>query len=204
MNEKKEVVEKPKKTVKQEFFSLIQFTIIVLMVIIPIRLFIAQPFVVNGDSMYPSLKNGDYLIVDEITYKTQDVERGDVVVFRFPDPNQKRFLIKRIIGLPNETVTISGNQVTITKMDGSTVELDEEYIKNNFSSYGTWELGEQEYFVMGDNRNASSDSRSWGLLGEDKIVGKTFLRLFPLSKITTHPAEYQAEEIEIDLIDPSE
>ena len=199
MNKNITLKEKSKKTIKQEFFSLVRFTLITLAVIIPIRLFIAQPFVVNGESMVPSLQNGDYLIVDEITYKTKDVQRGDVIVFRFPKSDTKRFLIKRVIGLPGEMVSISGNKVTVTKTDGSLIQLDETYTNGEFSSYGTWELADEEYFVMGDNRGASSDSRSWGVLEKEYIVGKTFLRLFPLSEISTYPAEHHATDIEISI-----
>lgn len=195
---------KNKKSVRQEFFSLVRFTLVTLAIIIPIRIFIAQPFVVNGDSMYPSLENGDYLIVDEITYKTQDIQRGDVVVFRFPNSDQKRFLIKRVIGLPGEMVAISGDKVTITKEDGSIIQIKEDYINAGFSSYGTWDLDDEEYFVMGDNRGASSDSRSWGVLDKKYIVGKTFFRLFPLSEMTAYPAEHQPEDIEILIQQPNE
>jgi|AntAceMinimDraft_13_1070369.scaffolds.fasta_scaffold06816_4 signal peptidase I len=185
------------KTWKQDFIELVKFVAIVLVIIIPIRIFIAQPFIVNGDSMVPTLTNGDYLIVDEISYTLGNtIQRGDVVVFRFPDDNN-RFLIKRIIGLPEENVTISGDTITITKADSTEiVQLNETYLNGPFSSYGTWELGPEDYFVMGDNRRESSDSRSWGLLKKDLIIGKTFLRLFPISQVQYQPGEYQPEEIE--------
>ena len=180
---------------KNEFLELLRFTVITLLIVIPIRMFIAQPFIVNGESMLPTFHNGDYLIIDEVTYRTTEPERGEVVVFRFPDDN-KRFLIKRIIALPGEQISISGDNINIKDVDGNRVELDESYITNEFSSYGTWQLGEDEYFVMGDNRNASSDSRSWGLLNKDRIVGKTFLRLFPFSGISLRPGEVEAISIE--------
>ena len=180
---------------KNEFLELLRFTVITLLIVIPIRMFIAQPFIVNGESMLPTFHNGDYLIIDEVTYRTTEPERGEVVVFRFPDDN-KRFLIKRIIALPGEQISISGDNINIKDVDGNRVELDESYIRNEFSSYGTWQLGEDEYFVMGDNRNASSDSRSWGLLNKDRIVGKTFLRLFPFSGISLRPGEVEAISIE--------
>ena len=167
---------------KNDFFELLRFAIITLLIVIPIRMFIAQPFIVNGESMVPTFGNGDYLIIDEISYRTGEPQRGEVVVFRFPS-EPKRFLIKRVIGLPGETVQISGDSISITREGEDTLELDEYYLENDFSSYGTWVLGEDEYFVLGDNRNASSDSRSWGVRTRDHIVGKTFLRLFPLSGI---------------------
>jgi len=144
--------------------------------------------------MVPTFANGDYLIVDEISYRFNEPERGEVIVFRNPTKN-KQFLIKRIIGLPGETIAINGDKVTVTK-DDTTIQLDEDYINGNFSSYGTWELGAEEYFAMGDNRGKSLDSRSWGNLPKDLIVGKTFLRLFPLATIDFHPGEQEAAEIE--------
>lgn len=188
-----------KKSFKKEVIELVRFTLIVLAIVIPIRVFIAQPFIVNGESMVPTFENGDYLIIDEVTYRRHSPDRGEVVVFRFPT-NHKRFLIKRVIGLPGETVSISGNKVSISKADGEVVQLDEPYVNGNFSSYGTWELGDKEYFVMGDNRQKSSDSRSWGLLNEDLIVGKTFMRMFPLNEIHYQPGEYEAQNIEINLV----
>jgi len=187
-----------KKSFKKEVLELLRFTVIVLAIVIPIRVFIAQPFIVNGESMVPTFENGDYLIIDELTYRRHMPVRGEVVVFRFPT-NHKRFLIKRVIGLPGETVSINGNKVTISKVNGEVVQLDEPYVNGNFSSYGTWELGDKEYFVMGDNRQKSSDSRSWGVLHEDLIVGKTFMRMFPLNDINYQPGEYETEMIEINL-----
>ncbi|MCA9352926.1 signal peptidase I [Patescibacteria group bacterium] len=183
-----------KKSLKKEILELLRFVLIVLAVVIPIRIFVAQPFIVNGESMVPTLANGDYLIIDEVSYRTGDPERGDVVVFRDPTKHN-RFLIKRIIGLPGETIEINGSRVTI--MDsGELIQLNEDYLNGNFSSYGTWKLGENEYFAMGDNRQRSLDSRSWGVLPGDLIVGKTFLRLFPLAHFAFHPGEVSAQEIE--------
>lgn len=181
---------------KNSFLELLRFAIITIIIVIPIRMFIAQPFIVNGESMFPTFNNGDYLIVDELSYRNNNPERGEVVVFRFPK-DKKRFLIKRVIGLPGEELRINGNTITILQPDGATFTLDESYTNGIFSSYGSWDLGEDEYFVMGDNRNASSDSRAWGVLKRDNIVGKTFLRLFPLSGIDYRPGERESTEIEI-------
>lgn len=178
---------------KNEFLELVRFTIVTLLIVIPIRIFIAQPFIVNGESMTPTFNNGDYLIIDEISYRTSEPERGEVVVFKFEND---RFLIKRIIGLPGEHITINGDRITITETSGDSIELEEQYVNEGFSSYGTWTLGEDEYFVLGDNRNASSDSRTWGILHRENIVGKTFLRLFPFSGIGLKPGEVEAQVIE--------
>lgn len=192
-------VTEPTTKKKNEFLELIRFAIITLLIVIPIRIFIAQPFIVNGESMIPTFHNGDYLIVDEVSYRTSDPERGEVVVFHYPTEHD-RYLIKRIIGLPGETVNIQGDTVTITERDGDVVVLEEDYINGSFITYGEWHLGEDEYFVMGDNRMASSDSRSWGFLKREDIVGKTFLRLFPLSGIGLHPGEVDAETIEVETL----
>ncbi len=195
---KKKKEKKEKKGFWQEFLELVRFTLLVLLVVIPIRIFIAQPFIVSGHSMDPTFHDGDYLIVDEISYKYKNPERGQVIIFKLPS-NHKRFLIKRIIGLPGETVKIEGGKIYITEKNGKKIELDENYLNGNFSSYGTWKLGKNEYFVMGDNRNNSSDSRSWGLLDRKLIIGKTFLRLFPFQYFSFKPGEQTANTIEIPL-----
>ena len=138
------------KTFIQDFFELLRFTIVVLIIVVPIRMFIAQPFIVNGESMLPTFNNGDYLIIDEISYSFNEPERGEVIVFRLPT-NKNRFLIKRIVGLPNEVVEMSGSKITITKEDGSIIQLEEDYLKGDFTSYGTWTLKDKEYFTLGDN-----------------------------------------------------
>ncbi len=188
----------PKNSWREDFLELLRFVLIVLVIVIPLRIFVAQPFIVNGESMLPTFENGDYLIVDEISYLTgTEVKRGEVIVFKYPT-NDKRFLIKRVIGLPGETVSLNGSKISISKNDQN-IQLKEDYLNGNFSSYGTWVLQEDQYFVMGDNRQASSDSRSWGVLERDLIVGKTFLRLFPLSGITLHPGQREPSQIELIL-----
>src|SRR3990167_9915226 len=109
------------------FTELLKFVLIAAAIVFPIRLFVAQPFIVSGASMDPTFSNGQYLIVDELSYRLQDPARGDVIIFRYPK-NPKEFFIKRIIGLPTETVSINGNAITITKADGKTVALSEPYV----------------------------------------------------------------------------
>ncbi|MCA9351737.1 signal peptidase I [Patescibacteria group bacterium] len=185
---------KAKKSFAREAIDLARFVLIILAIVVPIRVFIAQPFIVNGESMVPTFENGDYLIIDEVTYRTTEPERGDVIVFRNPTKTSQ-FLIKRIIGLPGETVRINGDVVTI-EHNGQEITLDEEYTNGAFSSYGSWDLGEGEYFAMGDNRARSLDSRSWGTLPGELIVGKTLLRIFPITHLAWKPGEVEAEEIE--------
>lgn len=181
-------------TPKNETRELIRFIILAALIIIPFRMFIAQPFIVNGASMDPTFATNQYLIVDQLTYKHSDPHRGDVVIFRYP-LNPKDFYIKRIIGLPGETVTISGNEVYIQEINSSTsYKLEEPYIvfqdSNNIQL--RTELDAGEYFVMGDNRPNSSDSRVWGVLPEEFITGKAFLRLLPFNAIQYLPGEFDS------------
>lgn len=165
-------------------FDFLKVFVIALAIIIPIRWFLFQPFVVTGDSMRPNFENGNYLIIDELTYHLRPPERGEVVVMRFPhDPSQ--YFIKRIIGLPGERIVIADGRVTIfnnTYPKG--LVLTEEYLPNSSLTYGNVDqkLGEDEYFVLGDNRLSSSDSRMWGQLSSKYILGRVYLRLFPLSE----------------------
>jgi len=174
--------------------EIIRFSLIALIIVLPIRLFVAQPFIVSGASMETTFSTGEYLIVDQLTYHFEEPNRGDVIIFRYPKDTSK-FFIKRIIGLPGDTLEIDGHTVTITNEtypDGFT--LNETYILN-VKPIGTLTetLGENEYFVMGDNRDASSDSRSWGVLQRDKIVGRAFIRLFPFSNLQLLPGNEKLE-----------
>ncbi len=174
---------------KENFlFEMVRFAIIAVVIVFPIRLFIAQPFIVAGASMVPTFENGEYLIVDELTYRFNDPQRDDVIIFRYPrDPS--KFFIKRIIGLPGEIVHIEGKTITIFNSehkDGLT--LVEPYVARMDDSVSlTQQLNEHEYFVLGDNRDASSDSRVWGVLERDLIVGRALLRLLPLTALEVFP-----------------
>ncbi len=168
----------------KDLFTLV-FLIIV--VVIPIRLFVVSPFVVDGESMHPTFGNLDYLIVDEFLYNFKAPERGDVIVFRYPK-NPSIFYIKRIIGLPGETVSIHRGVVTIRTASGDTLVLSEPYIVNEDATYTKdVSLNPEEYFVMGDNRPNSSDSRVWGPLPKKDIIGRVDLRLLPISLIGFFP-----------------
>jgi signal peptidase I len=165
------------------------FTLIVLIVVvvIPIRLFIISPFIVDGESMHPTFANLDYLVVDEFIYRFQAPARGDVVVFRYPK-NPSVFYIKRIIGLPGEKVSINRGIATILQTNGETIALPEPYVVNEDATYTkNVILRDDEYFVMGDNRPNSSDSRVWGPLPLENIIGRVDLRLLPVSGATFFP-----------------
>lgn len=174
--------------------EIIRFSLIALIIVFPIRFFVAQPFIVSGASMQDTFESGEYLIVDQLTYRFEEPKRGDVVVFRYPRDVSK-FFIKRVIGIPGDTIIIDGNVVTLknkTHPDG--VVLDEPYVAAMQPNTRLTEvLTESEYFVMGDNRDASSDSRMWGILHEDKIVGRAFLRLFPFNLIGAFPGQYDID-----------
>lgn len=184
------------KKYKKDIIDILKFAFIALLIVLPIRMFIAQPFIVSGSSMVPNFHDKEYLIVDELSYYLHAPTRNEVIVFHFPNPYKEAkkslYLIKRIIGLPNETVIIdNGNVIIKNKENPEGLALDQSYINESFKTSGTYTLGEDEYFVMGDNRNNSSDSRSWGVLNRKYIVGRAFLRLFPLSKISYLPGKIQ-------------
>ncbi|HEV7701975.1 MAG TPA: signal peptidase I [Candidatus Paceibacterota bacterium] len=182
------------KTTAQSFWELVRFVAIALLIVIPIRVFVIEPFVVSGSSMFPTFQNGDYLIVDKISYELGNPDRDDVVIFRYPNDTTK-FFIKRIIGLPGETVDIKGNAITITNKDHAAgFKLDEPYIKQDFTSDMHFVLKDDEYFVMGDNRNASSDSRFWGPVKRNLMTGRAFVRLLPLKNINILPGKYSQAE----------
>ena len=179
-------------TKKESFWKeLIKFTFLAVVIVVPIRTFIAQPFIVSGASMDPTFWDGEYLIVDEISYRFEEPKRGEVVIFKYPK-DQSKFFIKRLIGLPGETVAITGTAVTIYNSEhpeGKT--LDERYINENNLRSNSLKitLRSNEYFVMGDNRAASFDSRDWGPLDRNLFVGRALFRLFPLQKLNLFPGK---------------
>lgn len=175
------------------FTELLKFALVAVIIVVPIRLFVAQPFIVSGASMDPTFDNGEYLIVDELTYRFDEPSRGDVVIFKYPkDPSQ--YFIKRLIGLPSETVQVSPSGVSVTKTDGSRVVLEEPYVVNEGNGVNlTIVLSDNEYFVMGDNRPESSDSRVWGVLPKENIVGRALVRLLPLQHATILPGSTPAQ-----------
>lgn len=164
-----------------------KFILILVAILLPIRFFVAEPFLVFGSSMEPNFETGDYLIVDEISYKIHAPRRGDVVVLRPPYDTSRHF-IKRIIGLPGETIQVHGDVVTIiNKAHPEGFVLDEPFIKFKSDKVAEYSLSSNEYFVMGDNRTVSYDSRSWGPLPAQDITGRAFLRLYPFNTISILP-----------------
>lgn len=130
--------------------------------------------------MEPNFENGDYLIIDEISYRFREPQRGEVVVFKYPkDPSQN--FIKRVIGLPGETIEIKDGQIKVYKGDEIKVLDESKYLSLDTSGSLRAELKEDEYFVLGDNRPFSFDSRRFGVLPEDNIIGRVFLRAWPFA-----------------------
>ncbi len=167
--------------------EVVKVFLIALAIVVPVRYFLVQPFYVKGASMEPNFHDHEYLIVDEISYRLGEPHRGDVVVFKYPrDPRQ--FYIKRIIGLPGETVTIKDGSVFITSSDGKEFKYDESSyldpkVKTQGYTYSQVTLKNGQYFVMGDNRSSSYDSRHFGVVDKKYLVGRALLRVLPLNRI---------------------
>lgn len=158
--------------------------IIALAIILPVRFFLVQPFYVRGASMEPNFHDREYLMIDEISYRFDSPQRGDSIVFRYPE-DPKQFFIKRIIGLPSEKVTVKDNSVFIKNKNGEK-KLDEGlYLPANLETVGnvTYVLADDEYFVLGDNRMWSKDSREFGPVKKKYIIGRAWLRGWPLNRV---------------------
>ncbi len=152
--------------------------------VLVIRTFLIQPFLVSGDSMEPNFSNGNYLLVDELSYRLRQPARGEVVVFRYPG-NESIFYIKRIIGLPGERVAVKDGTIKIfNAAHPAGFELKENYIPSLALTSGNVDtaLSSDKYFVLGDNRMYSYDSRSWGALSKNEIIGLVRLKLWPINK----------------------
>ena len=178
--------------------EIIRFSIIALLIVIPVRMFIAQPFIVSGASMAQTFHTGEYLIVDQVSYYLHDPSRGDVIIFRYPrDPS--KYFIKRVIGLPGETIIIEDSKVMIKNADNPEgFYLEEPYVRSMRTPERIEQvLGSREYFVMGDNRDESSDSRVWGVLQKERIVGRAFLRLFPPTAVDVLPGAMSESGIKV-------
>ncbi|MBL7058155.1 signal peptidase I [Patescibacteria group bacterium] len=174
------------KTYFEYIFELIKVVLVSLVIIIPIRYFLIQPFYVKGASMEPSFFDHEYLIIDEISYRFEKPIRGDTVVFRYPR-NPQEYFIKRIIGLPGEKIQIRDGHVYIFNSEGEDgFLLEEDYLSEGIKTFSLTEdvieLGEGQYYVLGDNRTSSKDSRSFGAVDESFIVGRVMLRGWPLDR----------------------
>ncbi|MGC9066877.1 MAG: signal peptidase I [Minisyncoccia bacterium] len=188
---------------KQIIWENIELVLIALAIVIPIKIFLIQPFIVKGSSMEPNFYTNDFLIVDEISYYFRKPQRYEVIVLKASDQGALyysknsiglnllakiwgQYYIKRIIGLPNETVIINNGEVSVITFENKKINIDESYLSPNTLTNGNLliKLKPNQYFVLGDNRNVSYDSRSWGPLDRNKIVGRVWLRVWPLNRIT--------------------
>ncbi|MFH1867094.1 MAG: signal peptidase I [Patescibacteria group bacterium] len=164
-------------------WELVKVIIISLAIILPIRYFLVQPFYVKGASMEPNFLDHDYLLIDEISYRLREPERGEVVVFRYPR-DRSQFFIKRIIGLPNEQLVLKDSKIFIDQGDNNLVELPEPYLSQELITTGDIDvsLGFNEYYLLGDNRTSSLDSRSFGTIERSDMIGRAWVRGWPFDR----------------------
>jgi len=181
----------PSKRAGEFIWDMIKVALISLVIIVPVRYFLIQPFYVKGASMEPNFYDHEYLIIDEITYRLSEPKRGDIVVFKYPN-NQKQFFIKRVIGLPGERIKFDNGKVYISDEPENKAPglLTESYLEDGIITelptrgYGDVILKDDEYFLLGDNRDQSLDSRVFGVVKRDLIVGRTWLRGWPFNRLT--------------------
>ncbi|MFA6423412.1 MAG: signal peptidase I [Patescibacteria group bacterium] len=156
---------------------------IVLLVAFLLRKVIVQPFIVEGSSMEPNFHNNEYLLVDQVSYRLSEPKRGDVVIFKAPT-NMEVNYIKRVIGLPGETVEIKDSKIYVNKQELGEPFLtrdEKTYINDSIDKTLNITLNANELFVLGDNRENSSDSREWGILPQENIIGRVFLIIYPFN-----------------------
>jgi len=165
-------------------WDVLKIAVIALVLAGLVRYFLVQPFFVEGASMEPNFLDGDYLLIDEISYYFKSVERGEVIVFHYPLDTSK-YYIKRVVGLPNEIIEIKNGKIVIYNESGQKGSfINESYLLREGVTMGDIKkkLGRNEYFVLGDNRLFSSDSRQWGTLPRNDIVGRVWVRAWPLNR----------------------
>ena len=169
-------------------YEIIKTVLAVLLFAIIIRYLFIQPFIVDGSSMEPTFQNHEYLMVEKVNYFLHPPARGDIVVFKYP-LNPSLNYVKRVIGVPGDRVVIAGGAVTIYNTAYPTgLRLNEVYLApglvtkvNGDVREKTWYVDDRHYYVLGDNRNHSDDSRSWGLVPEQNVIGKVWLTVYPFS-----------------------
>ena len=180
-------------------FEIVETLVLTLLIYLVIHNFVAQPFEVQQSSMSPTIVNGEYILIDKLTPRFDGYAYGDVVVFNPPSGSgldaQGIPFIKRIIGMPGDTVSLENGRVFVTRQDTSPVRIEEPYVVTDGEGSTspttcpradcplTWIVGEDEYFVMGDNRPQSQDSRVFGPIEQESILGRAWLRYFPLERI---------------------
>ena len=165
--------------------EIVQIAVLALAIILPVRYFLIQPFIVKGASMEPNFYDSEYLIIDELTFHFRNPERGEIIVFRPPE-HEDQYYIKRIIGLPGETVELRNGEITIYNNDvPNGFVLHESYITQVTEGRDRRVLGAEEYYVMGDHRDASLDSRFFGAVPYDHFIGRVWVRGLPIDRAAT-------------------
>ncbi|MCK9360637.1 signal peptidase I [Patescibacteria group bacterium] len=176
--------ETPKAKTVALVLEMIQVLAVSLAIIIPVRWFLIQPFYVQGASMEPNFFDHEYLIIDELSYRLGNPQRGDIVVFHYPN-DPKQFFIKRVIGLPGETVEISDGKIRIYNVPHPNgILLDETaYLDQDFTAASqTVTLKADQFYLLGDNRSSSLDSRFFGPVSRKHIVGRVWVRGYPVDR----------------------
>lgn len=165
--------------------EIVQIAVLALAIILPVRYFLIQPFVVKGASMEPNFYESEYLIIDELTFRFRGPERGEIVVFR-PPQHEDQYYIKRVIGLPGETVEVRNGLITIYNEEyPNGFTLVESYISEVTEGRDRRTLGTDEYYLLGDNRDESLDSRYFGAVNIDEFIGRVWVRGLPFDRVST-------------------
>ena len=180
-------------------FEIVETLVLTLLIYLVIHNFVAQPFEVQQNSMVPTIVDGEYILIDKLTPRFDGYQYGDVIVFNPPSggglDTQGIPFIKRVIGMPGDTIALENGRVFVTREGESPVRIEEPYVITDESNAPaatlcprpdcpqSWIVGAGEYFVMGDNRPSSQDSRVFGPIDEDTILGRAWLRYFPLERI---------------------
>ncbi len=193
----KVIQEVPGAARRESFGETVQFVATAIIAIVLIRTFLASPFIVEGASMDATFHDNDYLIVDKLSYRFTPPQRGEVIVFRYPH-NPSVHHIKRVVGLPGDTISVQDGIVTVNNTTIQNGTLAEPYVleDNNRTAVNDHRtLGSNEYYVMGDNRDNSLDSRRYGILGGEFIAGRVVLRLFPFDMMNLFPGRVETYTI---------
>ena len=180
-------------------FEIVETLVLTLLIYLVIHNFVAQPFEVQQSSMSPTIVNGEYILIDKLSVRFGGYQYGDVVVFNPPTDSGLAAegipFIKRIIGMPGDTITLENGRVFVERPGESPVRIEEPYVVTREDGTTaptdcprpdcplTWTVADDEYFVLGDNRPSSQDSRVFGPIGEDLILGRAWLRYFPLERV---------------------
>ena len=174
------------------FLEVIKIVVLAAITVGIVRYFLFKPFYVKGESMVPNFQPSDYLIIDELSYRFRPPQRGEAIVFRAPMQVQKDYYLKRVIGLPGERIQVEDNKIIVFNEEyPKGVLVKEEYIIEETPGSVSYVLGEDQYFVLGDNRDASYDSRRFGPIHKDTIVGRTWIRGWPIDTVEIfQPPQY--------------